>query len=194
MVATAYLEHQLPGRTRLKIPSKRGDVPYFESVVQRLAEHPAVDELRANPDTASILISYVGEVAAIMAVAAEGGLFKIGQREKPKVANAPRRPARRAVDPPPRDAAAVGLAGLAAYQISRGKLIGPASENLWNAYSAYRVLQNPGLAAAFVGLGLCQVLRGELFGSAASLFFYALRARQIAAEADAASAGEAGEG
>jgi hypothetical protein len=193
MVAKAFVAHQMPGRTRLKIPSKRGDVPYFESVVQGLAEHPAVDELKADPDTASVLIRHAGEVAAIVAMAAEGGLFELGRREASSAGDRRARAARVAVDAPSLDTAAVGLAGLGAYQVSRGKLLGTATENFWNAYGAYRVLKNPALAAGFVGLGLYQVIRGELFGSAASLFFYALLTHHIATErVSAAEASEPG--
>jgi len=40
MIPVAYIEHQLPGRVRLRVPSRRGEVPFFEKVVRELSKHP----------------------------------------------------------------------------------------------------------------------------------------------------------
>jgi len=48
MIPVAYIEHQLPGRVRLRVPSRRGEVPFFEKVVRELSKHPAIRELSAT--------------------------------------------------------------------------------------------------------------------------------------------------
>jgi hypothetical protein len=69
---------------------------------------------------------------------------------------------------------------LSLFQIAQGNVLGSATENLWHAFGAQRILGRPDIAAAFVALGLYQILRGRLFGSASSLFFYTLVMRQMA--------------
>jgi hypothetical protein len=59
MIPVAYIEHQLPGRVRLRVPSRRGEVPFFEKVVRVLSKHPATRELTASPLTGSITLRYL---------------------------------------------------------------------------------------------------------------------------------------
>ncbi|GAB6067825.1 hypothetical protein JCM13664_11440 [Methylothermus subterraneus] len=56
MTARAYLSHLASGRTRLKIPSKRGDVAYFQALQTALAARSDVLEVEVNPRTGSILL------------------------------------------------------------------------------------------------------------------------------------------
>ena len=58
MVPVASIEHQLLGRVRLRVPSKRGDVPFFERVVRELSQHPSMRELTASSLTRSITLLY----------------------------------------------------------------------------------------------------------------------------------------
>jgi hypothetical protein len=183
MMPTAFLEHQLPGRVRLKISSKRGDVSFFQSIVQRLVDHPDIDELSANPQTGSILILHSGDVDAIAHFAAQRGIFEMRRREPISApARAKKSTDAAALEVRPLTAAAVGLSGLGLYQITQGQPLGSAVENFWNAFGAYRILKNPALAFGLVGFGLYQLMRGQLLGSASSLFFYALVAHHIASE------------
>lgn len=62
----------------------------------------------------------------------------------------------------------------------RGRVLGSATENLWNAYLHYAGSREAGPPTLLVALGLVQIARGEWLGSASSLFLYAYRARQIA--------------
>lgn len=177
MTPIATIQHQIPGRLRLRIPARRGDVSFFHHVVQVLSKLPSIAELSAIPLTGSIIIRHSGPAQAITAAATEQGLFEIGP-EEPKKAPAPS--SRRQPHAGLRGTAATGLSGLALFQVARGRLTGNAAENFWNAYGAQRILGRPEIAAGFVLLGIAQVLRGQLLGSASSLFFYSLITRQLA--------------
>jgi hypothetical protein len=179
MLPTAHVEHQIPGRIRLRVPEKRGDASYFESVRQRLVEHPAVERLRVSSVTASIVVHHNGAAEPVTAAASERGLFKVARGATP-----PRPPAVRSntnrASPSALDAAATGFAGLAVLQAFRAHDFGSAVENFWNAYGARRTLQRPGLAACFAAIGVYQALSGRFLGSATSLLFYSLATRQLA--------------
>ncbi|MBV8575397.1 MAG: hypothetical protein JOZ58_10230, partial [Acetobacteraceae bacterium] len=73
--------------------------------------------------------------------------------------------------------AAAGMAGLGVYQATRGRLVGNAVENLWNAYGATAQLRMPWVSAVLAGFGLYRLASGPVLGSATSLVFYALNAR-----------------
>ena len=77
----AYIEHQIPGRVRLRIPERRGDAAFFQRIVGTLSKLPDVTELDGSPLTGSIRIRHKGPSEAIMAAAGKEGLFEIGKRE-----------------------------------------------------------------------------------------------------------------
>lgn len=177
----ALVEHELPGRLRLRVPSRRGDRPFFEAVSERIAGLAGVRRVRANPLTGSLLVEHATSAAAIAALAREHGSFDlIAPGALPAPREVPAAPARPAVLPDPLSLAAAGLAGAGAYQLARGRVLGSASENLWNAYGAYAVLKQPWTAVVLVGFGLYQLAAGQGLGSAVSLFLYALNARHLA--------------
>lgn len=185
MTPIATIQHQIPGRLRLRIPARRGDVSFFHGIVQALSKLPGVEKLDAIPLTGSIIIRHSGSAQAIVAAATEQGLFEIGP-EDPKKSPAPstRRPPYSGLG----GTTATGLSGLALFQVARGQLTGNAAENFWNAYGAQRILGRPEIAAGFVLLGIVQVLRGQLLGSASSLLFYSLITRQLASVGRGATA------
>jgi len=177
----AFVEHELPGRLRLRIPSRRGDRPFFEATGKRVAELPGVRSVRANPLTGGLLIEHGSSRDAIAASARDHGLFDLsafGAVPVRREAATPRAPS--TALPAPLSLAAVGLAGAGLYQLARGRVLGSASENLWNAYSAYAVLRKPWVAVALVGFGVVQAAAGQGLGSAVSLFLYAMNARRMA--------------
>lgn len=55
-LAPAYIAHSLPGRLRLKIPSKRGDKGYFSEVSAQLQQRSEVAEVTANVLTGALLV------------------------------------------------------------------------------------------------------------------------------------------
>ena len=189
MIPVAYIEHQLPGRVRLRVPSRRGEVPFFEKVVRELSKHPAIRELSATPLTGSITLHYFEPLQPIVAAAADQRLFETSRLEpqsnvsRSKPFAGLREGSRHA------DGIATALSGLSLFQATQGSVFGSAAENLWHAFGAQRILGRPDIAAAFAVLGIYQILRGQLFGSASSLFFYALVMRQMAAMEQAKARG-----
>lgn len=179
---TAEIVHHIPGRMRLRVAGRRHDSAFFRQAEEVLANVPGVRRVHANPQTASLLVEHDGIETAVLAAARDLGLF---------AATAPVRvtPAR-GVDPPsgkpngsgaaPLNLAALGLAGAGVLQLVRGRVVGSASENLWNAYGLYAATRQTWPLAFLVPLGLFQIARGEVLGSAISLFLYAFSARRMA--------------
>ncbi|TCU04849.1 hypothetical protein EV132_13831 [Rhizobium sullae] len=185
MLPTAVIEHLMPGRLRVRVPDRRGDVSYFRSVVEKLSERPEIAGLRANPMTGSILIRHEADPASIRAIATSSEVFDLQEasaRRPRRVTDARNRQtaddgatASRASSGP-----AIGLMSLAFYQALRGNAVGPATENFWNAYGGLRILNSPLIAFVFCGLGFLQLMKGRWVGSASSLIFYAFVVRQLA--------------
>ena len=179
MLPAAFIEHQLPHRLRLKIPSKRGDGAFFEALARRSSMLPGVTALSANPLTASIVIHHAGDSKAITAVMVQEGLLDVCPEPKSSVHAGD---AQGATGADPYQATAAGLFGLSVFQALRGELTGSASENLWNAYRAHTHLDHPWLTALLVGLGIYQLANGELLNSATALMFYAVTAQKLSQE------------
>jgi hypothetical protein len=191
MIPVAYIEHQLPGRVRLRVPSRCGEVPFFEKVVRELSKHPAMRELTATPLTGSITLRYFEPLHPIIAAAADQRLFETS-RLVPQSNVSDSKPAAALREGSGlTDGIATGLSGLSLLQATQGSVFGSAAENLWHAFGAQRILGRPDIAVAFAVLGIYQILRGQLFGSASSLLFYALVMRQMAAMEQARARGRA---
>jgi hypothetical protein len=181
MTPVAYIEHQLPGRVRLRVPSRRGEVPFFEKVVRELSKHPAIRELTANPLTGSITLQHFEPLQPIMGAAADQKLFAARRLEPHTQVRKSKRTSAFHEGPGLAASVATGLSGLSLFQCTQGNVLGSAAENLWHAFGAQRILGRPDIAAVFAVLGIYQLLRGRFFGPASSLLFYGLVMRQIAA-------------
>jgi hypothetical protein len=181
MVPVASIEHQLPGRVRLRVPSKRGDVPFFEKVVRELSKHPSLRELTTSSLTGSITLHYCEPLQPITATAAEQELFETGQSEPQKGGSKSKHVSRLPEASGLAGATAAGLSGLGLFQVAQGNVLGSAVENLWHAVGAQRIFGRPDIAVLFVALGIYQLLRGQIFGAASSLFFYAMALPHLAA-------------
>jgi hypothetical protein len=185
MIPVAHIEHQLPGRARLRVPSKRGDVSYFETAVKELSRHPAVRELIASPLTGCITLLHSEPLQAIMEAAANLTLFESGGSKPSAKPGEAKRAERLNRGVGLAGNVAVGLTGLSLFQATRGSVVGNAAESFWLSFSAQITLGRPDLAAVFAGLGVWQMLGGQLLGSASSLFFYSMVMRQVAAVEEA---------
>jgi hypothetical protein len=62
--AQAYLIHQLPGRVRLRIASKKNQADYFQNVSAAFQACPGVEECRFKADTGSLLIQYTPSITS----------------------------------------------------------------------------------------------------------------------------------
>jgi len=190
MIPVAYIEHQLPGRVRLRVPSRRGDVPFFEKVVRELSKHPAIRELTATPLTGSITLQHFEPLQPVIAAAAEQKLFET-RRLEPAAKGGESKQVGGSNGGPGFHGVATGLSGLSLFQVAQGNVLGSAVESFWLSFGAHRMLGRPDVAAGFAVLGVFQLLRGQFFGSASSLFFYALVMRQIAGFEQARARGPA---
>jgi hypothetical protein len=119
----AHTAHASAGRTRLRVPSRRGDAGYFSSSAARLAEFEGVLAVTPRAATASLLIEHEGDFDPIARRARAAGLF--------------------ALEPTPEEEDAAprltvpGLAGvlgaLAVVQVFRQRVLPPAVTLLWYA-------------------------------------------------------------
>ena len=75
--SVAFLSHQSPGRLRLKIPSKKGDELFFQSMKDQLSNLSGVEQVDVNPVTGSILLIHSIETEKIAQFARDKGLFEI---------------------------------------------------------------------------------------------------------------------
>jgi hypothetical protein len=121
----AFLAHASGGRTRLRVPSRRGDTDYFTACAARLAEFDGVLAVTPRALTASLLVEHDGDFGAIAARARAAGLFALEPASgEPELARGPAVP---------------GLAGvlgaLAVVQLLRQRVLPPAITLLWYAAS-----------------------------------------------------------
>lgn len=84
MTAQAQVEHQMNGRVRLRIPSRRRDSAYFSRLKDRLSEQEGVESVEANPMTGSLLVRHRNNLDTLLGYAADHDLFVIEkQQDKP---------------------------------------------------------------------------------------------------------------
>lgn len=172
------VEHVLPGRIRLRFPERRRDTAFFEQIVSRLSQLPAVEEVRAKPLIGSLLVRHSGPIEELARAAIQTGL--IAPDTLDELRNRPV-PAARSwaglLMAQGQQLPSIALAGLGLVQMSRGRIFGPASELFWHTRELWqRGMPQPALGLAL--LGLVQLSRARLFGSATSLIFYGLMLRQ----------------
>lgn len=81
MSAAALLAHATRGRARLRVPSAKGDIRFFQRVEEELRKCPAVTDVTVNAGTASVLVRHRGDFDAVARHAETLGLFDV--REPP---------------------------------------------------------------------------------------------------------------
>lgn len=150
MTNTAYVVHHIPGRIRLRVPSRRDDLEFFRNVEHRLQACPGVSRMYSNPETASILVYYEGELPELLLHATDAGLAKLIQVE---VGLPPLKPVSErlldllgnlgrgishqsngAIDGKSAVVGSLLIAGV--VQLARGQILGPAVPLLWYAAQA----------------------------------------------------------
>lgn len=73
----AYLVHILDHRLRIRIPTRRESKRYFSRLESELKNCQQIISIKANPLTASLLLSYDGKVSDIKTYAENHQLFKL---------------------------------------------------------------------------------------------------------------------
>lgn len=172
----AVVEHMIPGRIRLRFRKHRGNAGYFKSLVALVSQHPAVEEVHANPRTGSLLILHTASLEDLARAAVQMGV--LSEREYAELQSRSRlRPQsgwKALLAKAPANVPLLFFAGLsAANLVLRGQMAGAASEQFWHAYMMWR-RRLPGVAAVLALIGMVQVTRGRLLGSASSLMVYGL--------------------
>jgi len=154
----AYIKHQLPGRVRLKIPQKKGDLGYFDRIAKLFAKFPGIAQLQLNPAAASVLICHDGmeaQFGKISEFAQTKGLFRITEQPEEETFSIPHQPiatltsaglnrvdeslmelSQGLIDS--RSLFMLILTGLAVHQIARGNIMTPAASLLWGAIELLR--------------------------------------------------------
>ena len=141
----ARITHSISGRLRIKIPSKKGDTSYFESLEQKFSGCDEVQKVEANALTAGVLLLHDADIKDISKFAEENRLFEIeslGLERTPLVKrirsgfeDLNRRTKKLTgseLDLP--SAGFVSLLSLSIYQIARGNFFAPAwYTSLWYA-------------------------------------------------------------
>lgn len=78
MDLNAYLVHSSPGRMRIRIPSMRNNLEFFEHAADTLQTLSGVTSTRMNPRSASILVLHDGITPDVLKnLASETGLFEL---------------------------------------------------------------------------------------------------------------------
>lgn len=171
---SATIEHVTPGRIRLRFSGQKGNTAFFEQLVAFVSQHPAVEEVRANPLTGSLLVRHTGSLEDLAQSAVRMGVISAETLAAIKAQQGPLE--NRVLDLLKKEAGqlpAYAIAALGAFQLLRGRAFGPASEHFWHATELWR----RGMPQAAIGLallGLIQISRANLLGSATSLLVYGL--------------------
>ena len=154
----ARVRHFTMGRLRVKIPEKRRDEKFFDTVKERLAAWDSVDRVEVNPLTASVLVHFpdLGRVFADNAL--RNDLFTLdydaleADFETPAATEwikqrwtnadlAVRRWTSGTADL--RSAVLVTLLVAGTYQLFRGNIAAPAATLLWYAGDMLRIWNTP---------------------------------------------------
>jgi hypothetical protein len=120
----ARISHFTPRRLRIKVPEKRRDSAFFETVAERLATWNSVEGVETNPLTASVLIHFSDPERLFLEAAANNDLFETAD-------HALRRWTQNQIDM--RGVLFVLLLAGGVFQLLRRRLDAPAPTLLWYA-------------------------------------------------------------
>jgi Heavy metal associated domain 2 len=145
----AHLCHFASGRLRVKIPEKRRDEAFFDTVKERLSSWDSVQRVEVNPLTASVLVEFSNLAALFVDNSLKNDLFEVDLDVLSALGEPPR-----------------ALTDHAAASLHKAD----------EAIRRWTVGAGDLRSAVFVflvGAGLVQMLRGNIAAPAATLFWYA---------------------
>lgn len=180
----AHIAHQMPGRVRFRVPSKRGDAAFLARVSEVLRAQPGIASVTAGARTGSVLVNHEMGTGEVASLAETNGLFRVAdaQDRQPNPVELALRAARRNPRAAALSVTAIGFAATGTYQFARAHVTGTTVDSFWKAYGAYRIGQ-PWASAALIACGLYALTQGRVLGPAASLLYYGLSARHLAQSA-----------
>lgn len=85
MTPEATVVHKMPGRVRIRVPARRGDVAYFGSVKDALSTLAGVEGVEVAPYTGSILVRGLAPVKDVIDAARSRGFFSVKEDKAIKV-------------------------------------------------------------------------------------------------------------
>ncbi len=161
MASDASITHNMQGRLRIRIPSRKRDEAYFAAIKDVLSAVEGVDSIEVTPRTGSVLVFHHTDAEAIAQAGALKDLFKINAA--PEVRNTMLHDSISAqvstindrikelseggVDL--RGLAFVALVGTGIYQIARGNFAAPAWYTaFWYALGLFGKTANNGHSAS----------------------------------------------
>ena len=151
MLPAAHVQHRIPGRTRIRVETRRGDAAYFREVQQQLAACPGIHRLETNPTTGSLLVLHNADLEGIGDFAEEQGLFRLATLY------------------PPTTVPVMYWVSESLKELDRGlKVLSGESIDLTGL-----------IFLVLVGLAIHQALQGNLMAPAVTLVWYALATLQI---------------
>ena len=77
MLPPALISHRTTGRLRVKIPSKKGDGAFFQSLKERFSILEGINAIEINPLTGSMLILHSSDERTIAGYALANNLFML---------------------------------------------------------------------------------------------------------------------
>ena len=137
MIPEAHVTHRMSHRLRIKVPTKRRDFKYFDTLTQHLSSVSGVEVVEANPLTATMLITHDLDADALLLTAQEKGFFTLQHTSPPEI-NIHKAVSTQFFDIDKQlksftkgslnigGAAFLALVGVGVYQISRGNFAAPA--------------------------------------------------------------------
>jgi hypothetical protein len=163
----ARISHFTPRRLRIKVPEKRRDRGFFDTVAARLAMWDSVERVETNPLTASVLIHFSEPESLFLEAATKNDLFDIdfdaafGASSEPVVTQAVvqsfeaadhalRRWTQNQIDM--RGVLFVLLLAAGVFQLLRRRLDAPAPTLLWYAGDLIGLWSNRGPDPAIAAL------------------------------------------
>lgn len=125
-IPTALVVHAMPNRTRLRIPSRRGEPVFFASLATSLAAMPGIQRVAVQPVTGSILLEHTKPLPKLLQAVEEAKLFRLSE---------PMRQAERSepVALDPKLLVGLGMGAFALWQLTRGRILPPAVTLGWYA-------------------------------------------------------------
>lgn len=152
-LAQAHVVHGGARRTRIRVPTKRGDHDYFRRTAAALKACPGVEEVEPNALTGSLLVRHDASLGDIGDFAEIEKLFKLSE-QIPAVATVTHRliDLAKAFDHGLREATGGRLNGLEAtsltllvlglYKLAKSDILPPASTLFWYAAATLAVARN----------------------------------------------------
>jgi hypothetical protein len=80
-IPDAFCSHKSSRRTRLKIPSKKGNAAYFMALKDELSKCSCIEKIEANPLTGSALFIHSGDFKVVAEKAEANNIFRLKKFE-----------------------------------------------------------------------------------------------------------------